>query len=269
MLAIVAGIEYAISEAGRHEHATLVSFPPLIPRELLRRVGYADNFPQLIGSIHTFAGNERQHLAFAESVKQGGDWSAHLAQTELVLAPAACYPLYPTLAGTLPAEGALFDLTGTCFRNEPSDDPARMQYFQVHERIFAGTPSRALEWRGSWRERGLELLRSLGLDASTDIASDPFFGRAGKLMRQNQEEQQLKWEVLVPIWPGAEPTAVASFNYHHEHFSHAFGINCTDGQEAHTACLGFGIDRVAIALLKTHGTNLSSWPVEVQRRMSL
>ena len=40
----------------------------------------------------------------------------------IALTPAACYPLYPTVAkrGPLPAEGGLYDLQSYCFRHEPS-----------------------------------------------------------------------------------------------------------------------------------------------------
>ncbi len=37
----------------------------------------------------------------------GGQWGALLQQTDVVLSPAACYPVYPSIAGTLPAEGRL------------------------------------------------------------------------------------------------------------------------------------------------------------------
>jgi seryl-tRNA synthetase len=264
---VVSGIEAAIDTISAPEGAKKVSFPPLIPRELLRRVGYVDNFPHLCGSVHAFAGKERDHAAFAQSVKNGADWSPHLKPTDLVLLPAACYPLYPMLTGSLPEGGERYDFTGYCFRNEPSEDPARMQYFQVREKVCAGTPEEVRAWRSGWIERGLELLRALGLSVNSNIATDPFFGRGGRLMKATQAEQELKFELLIPIWPEEEPTAVASFNYHQEHFGEAFAILTAGGACAHTACVGFGIDRIAIALLKTHGLNLSSWPAAARGRM--
>lgn len=267
MMELVAGIEAAIDEVSKCEEARRVSFPPLIPRELLRRVGYVDNFPQLCGSIHSFFGADRQHLAFSDAVKTGADWSPHLGQTELVLLPAACYPLYPSLTGSLPDGGARYDFTGYCFRNEPSDDPARMQYFQVREKVCAGTPEQAQMWRADWKQRGVELLRSLGLKVDANIATDPFFGRAGRLMKANQAEQELKFELQIPVWSAYEPTAVASFNYHQEYFGKTFDIRTHSGETAHTSCVGFGIDRIAVALLKEHGLELDRWPAEVRARL--
>jgi seryl-tRNA synthetase len=154
-------------------------FPPLTPREVLRKVGYMENFPTLCGSVHAFAGNDAEHKALLETVAKGEDWGKHLRQTDVALTPAACYPLYPTLTGTLPEGGRSFDFSAFCFRHEPSEDPARMQSFQVKEGVRAGTPEDVQAWRGTWMERGLALLQSLELPVKLETATDPFFGRGG------------------------------------------------------------------------------------------
>jgi seryl-tRNA synthetase len=200
-------------------------------------------------------------------VAEGGDWSEYLGQTDVVLAPAGCYPVYPTLGGALPAGGRLFDLTAHCFRHEPSDDPARMQSFRLRENVRAGDPDDVQTWRSVWMERSPSLLGGLGLDVHLDTASDPFFGRGGRMMKASQQAQKLKFELLVPIWPEMEPTAVASFNYHEEHFGHAFDIRSADGNCAHTACVGFGLDRIGLALLHRHGLEPKRWPSQVRQRL--
>ena len=83
-------------------------------------------------------------------------------------------------------------------------------------------------WRDAWRERAVELLGGLGLQVSSISPSDPFFGRSGRMLAASQREQQLKFEVLTQI-AGPEPTAVASFNYHQDHFASAYGIELADG----------------------------------------
>ena len=72
------------------------------------------------------------------------------------------------------------------------------------------------------------------------------------MLAASQREQELKFELIVPI-AGPEPTAVASFNYHQDHFASAYGIELADGARAHTACLGFGLERIALALFRAHG----------------
>jgi len=63
-------------------------------------------------------------VAFAtyDAGVRGEDWMDRQAPTDVVLTPAACYPLYPMIArrGTLAPQGALFDLKSYCFRHEPS-----------------------------------------------------------------------------------------------------------------------------------------------------
>ena len=62
---------------------------------------------------------------------------------------------------------------------------------------------------------------------------------------------------------------MASFNYHQEHFTSAYGIQLADGAEAHTACLGFGLERITIALFRTHGFEPAAWPAEVRERLGV
>jgi seryl-tRNA synthetase len=83
------------------------------------------------------------------------------------------------------------------------------------------------------------------------------------MLGKSQREQALKFEVLVPI-ASPEPTAVASFNYHREHFTHLHHIEMEGGGEAHTACLGFGMERCTVALLRKHGLDPKTWPAEVR-----
>jgi seryl-tRNA synthetase len=269
ILALAEALHALVDKESRQDGAVKVSFPPVVPRELLRKVGYMENFPQLCGSIHSFTGGDLEHLAVQKAVKAGEDWSPHLTQTEVTLTPASCYPLYPTVAGNLPTGGVLFDLNCYCFRHEPSHDPARLMSFEIRENVRAGSPEEVQAWRSSWLDRGHDLIASLGLPVVLDTASDPFFGRGGRLMKASQKELELKFELLVNIWGEDNPTAVASFNYHQNHFSHVFGIHLADGGEAHTACLGFGIDRLIIGLLKTHGFNIDAWPASVRQKLSL
>ena len=53
---------------------------------------------------------------------------------------------------------------------------------------------------------------------------------------------------LVPVFGEEHPTACASFNYHQNHFGHLFVISTADGEEAHSSCVGFGLERCTVAL---------------------
>lgn len=269
LVELVSGLQGMLDRESKKDGAVKACFPPVVPRELLRKVGYMENFPNLCGSIQSFKGGDKEQLALVDTVKKGGDWAPHLTTIDVTLTPASCYPLYPTLAGILPEGGVLYDLNCYCFRHEPSNDPARLMSFEIRENVRAGTPTEVQKWRADWLERGQGLIESLDLPVFLDTASDPFFGRGGIMMRASQKELELKFELLVPIWSKDSPTAVASFNYHQDHFAHVFGIHTADGKGAHTACLGFGIDRLVIGLLKTHGFDMKAWPASVRQTLML
>ena len=158
-------------------------------------------------------------------------------------ARAACYPLYPIIArrGVLPAGGVLFDMHSWCFRHEPSPDPARMQCFRVREFVRMGSNEQVLEFRQAWLDRAQGFVTELALPYTIDIAHDPFFGRAGRLMADSQREQRLKYELLIPVANDEKPTACMSFNYHLDHFGEPWGIHQADGKVAISGCVGFGL----------------------------
>jgi seryl-tRNA synthetase len=161
------------------------------------------------------------------------------------------------------------DLQGYAFRHEPSVDPARMQIFRMHEFVRLGTPEEALAHRDHWIELGQEIFRSVGLATQPVVANDPFFGRGGKVQKAIQREQNLKYEFVVPICSEEKPTAIGSSNYHLDHFGAAFDIRTHDGAVAHSACVGFGLERVALALFRTHGLDVAAWPREVRDVLSI
>jgi seryl-tRNA synthetase len=249
--------------------AERLRFPPVLPRRQLESSGYLDSFPHLAGSVFSFEGSEAQAAQQSERAAGHEDWSEFQEMTDLTLMPAACYPVYPAIAarGRLEPGGVFIDAGGAwVFRREPSEDPARRQMFHQHELVRIGEPDNVLAWREEWAQRGLALLRSLGLAAELDDANDPFFGRRGRMLAASQREQSLKLELLVQI-AGPEPTAMASFNHHLDHFGATYGIELADGGTAHTACLGFGHERIVLALLRTHGLDPSAWPASVRREL--
>jgi hypothetical protein len=101
-------------------------------------------------------------------------------------------------------------------------------------------------------------LSELGLDARLEVAADPFFGAGERYLKATQREQRLKWECLAPVADGVRQ-AVASANYHKDRFGVAFGM-IVNGAPAHSACVGFGLERIVLALTYAHGPDRSRWP---------
>jgi seryl-tRNA synthetase len=258
-----------VDRAAAGEEAEVLRFPPLLPRRQLEASGFLKSFPHLAGAVFAFQGSEADAAELQERAARHEDWSEFQTLTELVLTPAACYPVYPAIAarGPVPAGGRSVDAGGAfSFRAEPSGDPARLQAFHQRELVRFDEPARITGWVDDWRDRGLDLLQRLGLEAKADIAADPFFGRGGRMLASSQREQRLKFELLVEI-AGPEPTAVASFNNHQDHFTTTYGIEREGGGAVHTACLGFGHERIVLALLRTHGFDAAAWPDSVQQEL--
>jgi seryl-tRNA synthetase len=266
---VLSGFDSLVTRICSADHAETPRFPPLIPRRTLEKAGYLNSFPQLCGVVFSFEGSDSLAVEVAERAERGQDWTAHLSPTAVTLVPAACYPSYPAIAmrGPLPEGGVTLDL-GRCyvFRNEPSRDPARLQAFHQREMVRIGAAEEVFEWRETWMARAHEIFEISGLEATFAPASDPFFGRKGKLLANNQREQGLKFEALIAI-ASPQPTSVSSFNLHHDHFGSAFGIQQQDGSVAHSACVGFGLERITLALFRTHGMDVNDWPKEVRREL--
>ena len=262
---IVDGLENLVTRAGAFQDAEFVRFPPAMTRSTLEQSGYLKSFPHLAGTIHCFCGNEAEHGALLDNVRTGQTWTNQQAASELVMTPAACYPVYPLMAsrGPLPDAGRIVDVSSYCFRHEPSIDAARMQMFRMREFVRLGTAEQVGFFRDAWMERGRALIGSLGLPVTLDVANDPFFGRAGRVMAESQRAQALKFELLIAINDDG-PTACMSFNYHRGHFAEIWDLRTSDGEHAHTGCVGFGLERLTLALLRHHGFETSSWPEPVR-----
>jgi seryl-tRNA synthetase len=264
-----AKLEARLTQAAVARGAERLRFPPLLPRQQLERSGYLSSFPHLAGTVYAFEGDEVAAAWQGERASRHEDWQRYQKATDLTLMPAACYPVYPAIAarGRLMPGGVFVEAGGSwVFRHEPSADPARRQMFRQHELVRIGEPEVVVQWRDEWAGRGLELLRELGLDAEVDSASDPFFGRRGRMLAATQREQALKLELLVQI-AGPQPTALASFNHHRDHFGGAYGVLLSDCDTAHSACVGFGHERIVLALLRTHGLDPEAWPARIREAL--
>jgi seryl-tRNA synthetase len=264
---VVRGFSQLITTEAADQNAEALHFPPVIPRRLLEQSGFLASFPHLAGTVFSFEGTDAEHRELQHAVDDGADWSTHQTMTDVALASAACYPVYATSRGVLPAAGKVVDVSSYCFRREPSQDPVRLQSFRMRELVCLGAPGDVLNWRAAWIERSAALLESVGLAVKVVTAADPFFGRAGRLLAANQKELELKLEFVVPISAEERPTAVMSLNYHQEHFSSKFDIYTEPGVRAHTACLGFGLERIAMALFKRHGFDPSAWPFQIRSKL--
>jgi len=261
----------ALVSSHRPDDAEELRFPPVMSRVDLERSGYLQSFPNLLGCVAVLDGAEDQIRESLARFETGGDWTNGLAGADLVLSPAACYPVYPLAArrGPCPHGGWVFDVACDCFRREPSAHPDRLQSFRMREYVRIGTAADVLGFRTAWMERAQAIASDLGLAARIAPASDPFFGREGQMRGVSQIQQSLKFELLIHTWSTERPTACMSFNYHRDHFGSVWGIRDEEGEQAHTGCVAFGLDRLALALFCAHGIELHRWPDRLRKVLHL
>ena len=103
--------------------------------------------------------------------------------------------------------------------------------------------------------------------ASTPSSTTPTTrssGARGRMLAANQREQELKLELLVQIaGPRADRVSRRSTTTSTTSARRS-GSSSPTASTAHTACLGFGHERIVLALLRTHGLDPDAWPAEVR-----
>ena len=259
--AVVGMLRRGIDALASAEEFPRLAIPPVVARSLVERAGYVRAFPQLLGTVHSFAGTPAEWKALSPQAVEGGEWHTEQRLSDLVLLPAACYPVYAGLAGRELAEPERFAVEGQCFRQEATSEPGRLRSFRMVELVTAGTERHCLAWRGVWLERVAGWLERMSLKVEVEVADDPFFGPARRVFQAAQRAQELKYELRVPVADGLVQ-AIASANFHKDHFGEVFGFT-SGGATGNTACTAFGIERIALALLHAHGSSPAAWPESV------
>jgi seryl-tRNA synthetase len=267
---VVQGLAALISRH-REPDTEVLRFPPVMSRRQVEKSGYLHSFPNLLGCVCGLHGDEAEIHAAVRRFSAGQEWTDDLSATDLVLTPAACYPVYPMAAarGTIPATGLKYDVESYCFRREATFEVDRLQAFRMREYVSMGSPDDVVAFRARWLELAKEMAGALALPYRIAPASDPFFGRAARIIAASQVEQLLKYEFLVPLRSDDRPTACMSFNYHRDHFGTTWSLRMESGEVAHTACVAFGMDRLALAMFAIHGTEPQAWPQPVRAALSI
>ncbi len=247
-------------------------FPTLIPARFLDRVNYFHEFPHYL----TFATHLREDLDVIEQFAENACCGEHgldappdsFAKIKTLLSPAVCYHLYFALADKpLPGGELAATAVGNCFRYESSNlvSLERLWNFTMREVIFVGSQDYVLSQRKLGQERMKAVLEEIGLAYRVESANDPFFIGDFKQQAMFQSAFQLKYEIRARL-PFKESTlAVGSYNYHQDFFGRHLKITLPDGGPAHTGCIAFGLERMAMAFISQYGFDMQRWPEAVRR----
>ncbi|SFC57908.1 aminoacyl--tRNA ligase-related protein [Streptomyces aidingensis] len=226
--------------------------PPVVPRGQIERAEYPEAFPHLLGSVHALPPGTAEDAGLGEGDRVPSD---------TVLAPAACYSVYPALADSTLEADRTFDLAASCYRHEATSEVGRFRSFRMREFVTVGAPETARAWQEDWIDRSRALFSGLGVPVRVETASDPFFGPGARFMRSSQMQQNLKYEFVAPVFQGDPGTAIASVNLHKDHLGQRFAIASPGGGWAHSSCAAFGLERIVLALVHRHGDSPAGWPV--------
>ena len=93
-----------------------------------------------------------------------------------------------------------------------------------------------------------------------ESATDPFFATVRGTKALWQRTRDLKYEMLVDVGGDVGTIALGSINLAGTLFGNAFGIRTHEGEPATTACVGFGLERLVLALFSQHGFEPTRWP---------
>ncbi|WP_369148947.1 hypothetical protein [Streptomyces sp. R44] len=236
--------------------------PGTVTMDTLARAGYLASFPQHVMRVSVVRHDLRAlaEAAAAGEADEGG--ASAFEPTALALPPAACLHLFAGLLGRrLDAPLHTSTLLGQCGRHEAGqhENPERLWTYRLREIVTVGEPEPVAESVG----RFLALLEraavELAVPCTLEEATDPFFGDSAADLTSFQVRIRPKTE-LRPRHPLPTRGALASVNAHGAHFGQAFRIGTAAGTPAFSACVGFGLERWATALLALHGPAPENWP---------
>ena len=217
----------------RPDGAEVFRFPPVVSRALIEKSGYLKSFPHLLGLRVRARRRRSAHRGGGRSVRsRRRSWTDDVEASELVLAPAACYPIYPhrRRARHAAAPRARVRRRGRLLpprafaRNRP---PAIVPHARVRRHRRARAIVRLPRTMDSARAARSPARSACPPDRS---ASDPFFGRAGAMVGRYPGAQALKFEMVIPVRSAEKPTACMSFNYHRDHFGLTWDIATRRGR---------------------------------------
>jgi seryl-tRNA synthetase len=226
-------LKYALSEGAKE-----IRIPSLLTEDHLKKAGYWEREEQQISRV-------------VPRVSARDECSC--------LSSAACLPLYPVLGRIGLDQHAKTTSRSVVYRWEggvfPKDNPlSRLWEYQVRELVFFNRAEELNQIRDKYIGFCQWLSEALQLGASMQVATDTFFHAESANMAIYQLMYQTKLEWRTQFEKG--DLAVSSFNFHRRHFVEAFDINSGD-QELQSACIGFGLERMAYTCLAASKLNNS------------
>ena len=259
MLLLLEALDREIKSYGSRIGAISRSYPSLIASGDLQKCRYMSAFPNSLCFVQHLREDLEVIRSFSSSVSvehgKAKFESSVLTPPECLLSPNICFHTYSSLAGSR-IGSTIVTAAGKCFRYESRSLAAldRLWEFNMREIIFLGSQDFVVESRSAAIESLTTMFKEWGLDFRVSTATDPFFTDDFASLATFQLAFELKFEMLTTIPYLGKPIAAGSFNYHRDFFGESFDIRQRNSNEVvHTACVGFGLERLALAHLAQFG----------------
>lgn len=238
--------------------AVEVRFPPCIEARQLDRLGYFQAFPHL-ATFPVVLQNEPDNLsAFTARPGLAEDTPVQLsklADVEHVLTPAACYPVYIEFENHSFDQPCYITTRATCFRREQHFQHLERQWaFSMREIVCIGTEAEVQRFLTAGTDLLQQLAQALDLPVCWQTATDPFFKPKQNAQYVYQKLEPVKNELVYDT-----RLAIASTNFHRQHFGAAFNLQRAD-DFAYSGCIAMGIERWLAAVGGRWGYDPLSWP---------
>lgn len=215
-----------------------IIIPSIIDKNILRENGYFDKFPHYLTTVSSVS----------KEMNQGENLYNEHSELYGYLTPAAClyvYPIYNT--NPLLQNKEVITSLVKVFRNEECYNSMRRKEYSVREIIFFGSVESVEAMMEEVWSKALRYAKKYFKDARTQYACDNFYpSQSTNLMGHIQIANKLK-EELIFNYKG-QSVAVASKNYHMQHYSKLYGFD-KNGYVV-TGCIGFGLDRWVRAIIE-------------------
>ena len=243
-------------------------YPGVMATHRLNRTNHFSSFPE---HVH-FVSHLREDLdvldQFAKELRDAGGWTPAvlerldrpMASPLIALNPAVCYHCYAAVEGQkLDGDGFVATARSRCHRYESGNHRtlARLLDFTMREVIYVGKPDFVKREREAAVGRLKAMVEGWGLTAWLETANDPFFTNDFEVKAAFQRQNDMKYELRMPLAQGS--LAAASSNFHSVTFGKAFNI-LAGTRPACTGCTAFGLERWIYAVFSQAGLDPAQWP---------
>ncbi len=258
-LELLEGIDGLLRSFAARLSARPIHLPNFISTQHIKRLGLVDEFPHYLFFVTPLA----KEMSLIENFQKEEVLDKEASQRYLevpgyCLKTAACSPLYPTLENRDFESPVFFTTKGTISRRESFNINSfeRLTEFHQREIIFVGNEQGAKAFLEFTLELFKSIVESFDLSASISTANDSFFVSNYKKFKLMQLLGHDKYETVALIPSSGANIAFSSFNNHRDFFSKRFSFSCK-GEQAVSACLGVGLERLVYAVISHHGMDQS------------